>query len=100
MNPEPIAIWNPDLQIWETLQADLFSGRQEPYWETWPTSGSMRSGRLFPPPPSAPPTSADGYSSSPGLLPTPRASDTGTRGRKAGRNWRPPLSEVLFDLTD
>ncbi|QOC94297.1 MULTISPECIES: hypothetical protein [Micromonospora] len=30
------------------------------------------------------------------LLPTPRASDTGTQGRRAGAGWRPPLSQVLL----
>lgn len=30
------------------------------------------------------------------LLPTPRASDTGTEGRRAGEGWRPPLSQVLL----
>lgn len=30
------------------------------------------------------------------LLPTPRASDTGTPGRRAGRGFRPPLSQVLL----
>ncbi|RLK24696.1 hypothetical protein DER29_2625 [Micromonospora sp. M71_S20] len=30
------------------------------------------------------------------LLPTPRASDTGTPGRRAGSGWRPPLSQVLL----
>ncbi|MFJ6199171.1 hypothetical protein [Micromonospora sp. NPDC092111] len=30
------------------------------------------------------------------LLPTPRASDTGTPGRKAGTGFRPPLSQVLL----
>jgi hypothetical protein len=30
------------------------------------------------------------------LLPTPRASDTGTPGRRAGTGFRPPLSQVLL----
>jgi hypothetical protein len=30
------------------------------------------------------------------LLPTPRASDTGTPGRRAGPGFRPPLSQVLL----
>ncbi|MCP2323668.1 DNA (cytosine-5)-methyltransferase 1 [Hamadaea flava] len=33
------------------------------------------------------------------LLPTPRASDTGTGGRAAGPGFRPPLSQVLIPLT-
>ncbi|MEU5946294.1 DNA cytosine methyltransferase [Micromonospora sp. NPDC047465] len=32
------------------------------------------------------------------LLPTPRASDTGTPGRRASEGFRPPLSEVLLNL--
>lgn len=32
----------------------------------------------------------------PMLLPTPRASDTGTPGRRASEGWRPPLSQVLL----
>jgi DNA (cytosine-5)-methyltransferase 1 len=30
------------------------------------------------------------------LLPTPRASDVGTPGRRAGEGYRPPLSQVIF----
>ncbi|WP_375335387.1 hypothetical protein [Micromonospora sp. CP22] len=48
------------------------------------------------PPPSA---AASGHSAMgiPGpLLPTPRASDTGTAGRRAGAGFRPPLSQVLL----
>ncbi|MET8147832.1 hypothetical protein ACIBSW_24755 [Actinoplanes sp. NPDC049668] len=30
------------------------------------------------------------------LLPTPRVSDTGTPGRRAGKGFRPPLSQVLL----
>ncbi|MEV1018622.1 DNA cytosine methyltransferase, partial [Micromonospora sp. NPDC049730] len=32
------------------------------------------------------------------VLPTPRASDTGTAGRRASEGWRPPLSQVLLPL--
>ena len=32
------------------------------------------------------------------LLPTPRASDTGTPGRRAGSGFRPPLSAVVLPL--
>jgi len=108
----------------------------------------MRSGHVYERPTSAPPTSANGGSSSPGLptprardskgrgyedalpnvvellptpttsentgvgdlegnrndtlraqiamLPTPRASDTGTPGRRASEGFRPPLSQVLL----
>nr|WP_238937244.1 hypothetical protein [Streptomyces clavuligerus] len=32
------------------------------------------------------------------LLPTPRATDTGTPGRRAGKGFRPPLSAVVLPL--
>ncbi|WP_432111742.1 hypothetical protein [Streptomyces sp. YPW6] len=32
------------------------------------------------------------------LLPTPRASDTGTPGRRAGEDFRPPLSQVVLPI--
>jgi len=64
--------WNPVRQLWETEQADLFSGQQEPYSETWPTSGMTRNGRLLPLPMSAHPTAGNECSS---LLPTPKAHD-------------------------
>lgn len=31
------------------------------------------------------------------LLPTPKASDVGTEGRRAGEGFRPPLSQVVFE---
>lgn len=68
--PEHIAQWNPLTQLWETDQMDLFSVQQEPYSETWPTSGMTRSGQLSLLPVSEPPTSESECSS----LPTPRAS--------------------------
>ena len=46
--PEPIATWNPETQLWETEQEDLFSGLREPYSETWLTSGMIRAGKLYP----------------------------------------------------
>lgn len=61
--------WNPQRQLWETEQADLFSGRQEPFSETWPTSGMTRSGRLLPLPMSAHRIGGSACSS---LLPTPK----------------------------
>ncbi len=66
--------WNPTTQLWETEQADLFSGRQEPFSETWPTSGMTRSGRLLPLETSVPPIGGKECSS---LLPTPVVNDMG-----------------------
>jgi hypothetical protein len=70
--------WNPKRQLWETDQVDLFSEQQEPFSETWPTSGMTRSGRLLPLPASGHPIGGNEYSSLHGL-PTPRATD-GTDG--------------------
>lgn len=106
----------------------LFSVPSAPFSQTWPASGSMRNGRSFERPKSAPRISAHGSSFSPGgallptprtsdsqgpgkhgdggmdlrttvsLLPTPRASDTGTPGRRASEGFRPPLSQVVLPL--
>ena len=63
-------MWNPLRQLWETEQADLFSGRLEPYSETFATSGMTRNGQLFPLPQSVPHIDGNECSS---LLPTPAA---------------------------
>lgn len=67
-------IWNPTRQVWETEQADLFSGQREPYSATWPTSGMTRNGRLLPLPMSGHRIGENECSSSP-KLPTPKAHD-------------------------
>ncbi|MBF6397884.1 DNA cytosine methyltransferase [Nocardia cyriacigeorgica] len=52
--------------------------------------------------PPAPPQDVELKPAPPGgpfrLLPTPRATDTGTPGRRAGRGFRPPLSEKVLPL--
>jgi hypothetical protein len=80
--------WNPATQLWETEQADLFSGQQEPFSETWPTSGMTRNGQLLPLPTSAPPTAANESSS---LLPTPLCMQDG------GGPVRPDRPDLLHD---
>ena len=67
--------WNPVRQLWETEQADLFSGQQEPFSETWPTSGMTRSGRLLPLPMSG---HRIGGNESSLLLPTPTSHQDGS----------------------
>ena len=67
----PLATWNPDRDAWEVDQGDLISGHLAVFSETWPTSGSMRNGKVYALPTSAPRTGAGGSS---GLLPTPSAS--------------------------
>lgn len=75
---QPLARWNPARDVWEqeTLQDSLFSEPSDVYSETWPRSGSMRSGVAYAQPTSGPVTGAIESSSSPGeaqLLPTPTA---------------------------
>lgn len=98
---------------WEPYE-DLFG--PVPFSGKFPASGSMRAGRVYPADPS--PVTAE---TSPGLptprardwksgekdglheatvalFPTPRASDTGTPGRRASEGFRPPLSQVVLPL--
>jgi len=72
--PKPTAIWNSARDVWETPQTEgLFCEHLDVYSETFPTSGSMRSGEVYALPTWAPPTADTGSSSSPddGLLGTP-----------------------------
>ena len=85
--PQHIATWNPQTQLWVTEQADLFSGQQEPFSETFPTSGMTRSGRLLPLPVWAPLTGEKECSS---LLPTPRSQNGEERNSNC---WVRPLDE-------
>ena len=77
-----MATWSPARGVWETPVVNLLCGHSEPFSQTWPASGSMRSGRAWERPTSAPRTGAAACSSSPGL-PTPRARDW-KRGGKDG----------------
>lgn len=122
------AIWNPARDVWETESIDLFSEHSDVWSETWPTSGMTRNGVVYALPTPEPHTVDTGYSSLPTprasrgasgtetmyalgaersdenrpqgevILPTPRASDTGTEGRRASEGFRPPMSQVIFEL--
>ncbi len=101
-NMQPLAVWNPTRGIWEKPQLDLF-GQQEQFWETWPTSGMTRNGLVYPPPPSARPTSGTGSSSSPtALFRTPLASDASRGGESLqqvkARRGTIALSHQIIDL--
>ena len=72
--PRLIATWNGARGVWETPSLNLLCGHWVPFSETLPTSGSMRSGSLYPPAMSGRRTGGSVSSSSPGLLPTPAAS--------------------------
>lgn len=68
--PQPTAQWNPARDVWETDQVSI-CGHSDVFSETWPRSGSMRSGLLYVRPTWEHHTDASGCSSSPGpLLPT------------------------------
>ena len=68
----PIASWNSQRDVWETDQGDLISGHSVVFSETWPTSGSMRSGTVYARPTWVPATDDSACS----YLPTPTSSDT------------------------
>ena len=94
---EPIATWNPARGAWETPVLNLLCGHLEPFSQTWPKSGSMRNGRVFPRPVPGPAISAGASLSSPGLLPTPVVADSrNTRNATAGRS---PGSTVHSGMT-
>ena len=78
--PEPIATWNSARGVWERPELNMLCGHAVPFSETWPTSFMTLGGRLYPLPTREHRTDANASSSSPGLLPTPEASD-GLGGR-------------------
>lgn len=85
---------------WVTDQGDLFSDLGwAQFCGPWPKSGTWDLGNAYGPPTSEHPIAVNVSSSSP-VLPTPKASDSGTSGRRAGAGFRPPLSQVVLDGTD
>jgi hypothetical protein len=79
---------------WVTSQRDLFSDLgYQMFSGTWPSSGSMRNGRVYQRPPLVPRTSATGSSS----WPTPVASDAGKdRGSSAGWGLRDAVRRLRW----
>ena len=91
---ESFASLEPESRSWKTSQHSVLGGL-EPYSETWPRSGLMRSGTAYLLPPLVPLTAA----TESGLWPTPRAEDSeqtgGHRGKpdtltSAARLWPTP----------
>lgn len=99
---EPMATWNRARGAWETPVLNLLCGHLEPFSQTWPKSGSMRNGSVFPQPVPGPAISAGASSSSHGLLPTPlvtnRAGMTpspATEEGKRGTDLGPAIGSLL-----
>ena len=72
-----IARWNSARDVWEENTGAPLYEHWDVFSETWPLSGSMRSGTAYALPTSERPTDGSGCSS---LLPTPRVSDTNGAG--------------------
>lgn len=93
--PKLLAHFDPESSSWKTCPPSSGGGGRS--WSgTLPKSGMTLDGALFELPISARRTSVIAGSVS-RTLPTPRASDTGTEGRKASPGFRPPLSQVVFE---
>lgn len=91
ISPSPFAFYDPDSQCWRTSQG-TFPWASDEYSETWPPSGSMRSGTVFLQRPSVPRTSVIASSSS---LPTPTVSQYGTNQTPSeGASVRPSLPSM------
>lgn len=85
-NAEPVAHRFGD--GWASAQSVLFGDTEA---VRWPASGFTRAGTVWELP-------VETCGPDPRLLPTPRATDTGTPGRRCSEGWRPPLSEVLLTM--
>ena len=102
--PKPLAVWSTARDVWETPGTEgLFCEHWDVYSETWPTSGSMRSGTVYALPTSEPVTAVGACSSSPDavLLPTPTVrdfKDNRIRREPHRPNDTDTLSRALADL--
>ena len=96
--PQPLAVWSTARDAWEVPQTEgLFCEHLAVFSETWPTSGSMRSGTAYALPTSEPATDDSGCS----YLPTPTTRDY--KDNKIRREPHRPndtdtLSRALVDL--
>lgn len=80
--PNAFAEFDPASRSWKTCQGSLLTLTSERYSETWPRSGSMRSGWCSERTTPAPRIGGSGF----GFLPTPTATSYGTQqGGSAGR---------------
>src|SRR5581483_5726033 len=88
------ARWNPQRMVWETETLSLFCEDSEPFSETWPTSGSMRTGAVYPLQRSGPATSGGGFS----LLPSPKSSARSSRQAMTQKHWSAPGLEQAIEI--
>jgi len=79
----PFAIYDPATCTWKMSQLSLLGDSMESS-PAWPKSGTWDLGAAYAHPTSAHPTAANGSSSSPGLLPTPRAGETSDQTSRPG----------------
>ena len=92
--PEPIAVWNPARDVWETQTMGLFCAHWDAFSGTWPASGMTRGGQAYALPTLAPPTAEPGSSCSP-LLPTPLVKNN---ENQPGPGYGPNLGAALAEL--
>lgn len=84
--PNPIAVWNPARDVWETSQTGqmgLFCEHSDVFSETWPASGTMRRGVVYAPQ-TLEPRIIGGESLSWRGLPTPTVDDSENATRASG----------------
>jgi hypothetical protein len=92
-----IAEWNTDLKLWGNWETDLLSERWEPFLETWPTSGTMRNGKVFELQTQERLTNA----SESLLLPTLKARDSQAEGYEAGlRRTTPQVGTIVKGIVE
>jgi hypothetical protein len=97
---QPMAMWNTVRGVWEKPEmVNLLCEHLEPFSETWPSAGTMRSGMVWRRQRQEPRTEDSGFSS----LPTPLAQDSAGAMKpedraKSGQGYGPALRDIPFML--
>ena len=98
-SPDSLASYDRDTQLWRTSQRSLLGG-WEPFSETWPRSGMMRSGTAYRLRSSVPP-SQDREETECLLWPSPTATDAcgrGYHGSLKGNWWAALPGAIALSL--